>query len=77
MVCDDSGVVMIPKDKIDEKLITKLEFIEYQEDIWFYCVDTLKMSTYDTVCLKKYLEGGLIDDKRLETLNEFQKAINK
>ena len=29
MVCDDSGVVMIPKDKIDEKLITKLEFIEY------------------------------------------------
>ena len=77
MVCDDSGVVMIPKDIIDEKLITKLEFIEYQEDIWFYCVDTLKMSTYDTVCLKKYLDGGLIDDKRLETLNVFQKIINK
>lgn len=75
MVCDDSGVVMIPKDKIDGKLITKLEFIEYQEDIWFYCVDTLKMSTYDTVCLKKYLEGGLIDEKRLEKLNEFQKNI--
>lgn len=75
MVCDDSGVVMIPKDKIDEKLITKLEFIEYQEDIWFYCVDTLKMSTFDTVCLKKYLNGGLIDDKRLEKLNEFQKNM--
>ena len=75
MVCDDSGVVMIPKDKIDGKLITKLEFIEYQEDIWFYCVDTLKMSTYDTVCLKKYLEGGLIDEKRLEKLNEFQKNM--
>ena len=28
MVCDDSGVVMIPKEKIDEKLITKLNFIE-------------------------------------------------
>lgn len=75
MVCDDSGVVMIPKDKIDEKLITKLEFIEYQEDIWFYCVDTLKMSTFDTVCKKKYLEGGLIDEQRLEKLNEFQKNI--
>lgn len=77
MVCDDSGVVMIPKDKIDEKLLTKLEFIEFQEDIWFYCVDTLKMSTYDTVCKKKYLDGGLIDDKMIEKLNEFQKQINK
>ena len=75
MVCDDSGVVMIPKDKINEKLLTKLEFIEFQEDIWFYCVDTLKMSTFDTVCKKKYLEGGLIDDKLLKMLNEFQKNM--
>ena len=75
MVCDDSGVVMIPKDKIDEKLITKLEFIEFQEDIWYYCVDTLKMSTFDTVCLKKYLEEDLIDKKLLNKLNEFQKNI--
>lgn len=77
MVCDDSGVVMIPKDKIDEKLLTKLEFIEFQEDIWFYCMDTLKMSTYDIVCKKKYLDGGLIDDKMLDKLNDFQKHINK
>ena len=75
MVCDDSGVVMIPKDKIDEKLLIKLEFIEFQEDIWFYCVDTLKMSTFDTVCKKKYLEGGLIDDKMLLKLNEIQKNM--
>lgn len=75
MVCDDSGVVMIPKDKIDEKLITKLQFIEFQEDVWFYCVDTLKMSTFDTVCKKKYLEGGLIDERMLEKLNEFQKNM--
>ena len=72
MVCDDTGVVMIPKDKIDKKLLTELEFIEFQEDVWFYCVDTLKMSTYDTVCMKKYLDGGLIDEKMLEKLNEFQ-----
>lgn len=75
MVCDDSGVVMIPKEKIDEKLITKLEFIEFQEDIWFYCVDTLKMSTFETVCQKKYLEGDLLDKKMLDKLNEFQKNM--
>lgn len=73
MVCDDSGVVMIPKDKINKELITKLQFIEFQEDVWFYCVDTLKMSTYDTVCLKKYLEGNLLDKKLLDKLVEFQK----
>ena len=75
MVCDDSGVVMIPKDKIDEKLITKLHFIEFQEDIWFYCVDTLKMTTFDTVCMKKYLEGDILDKKLLEKLAEFQKNM--
>lgn len=75
MVCDDSGVVMIPKDLINEKLLTKLQFIEFQEDIWFYCIDTLKMSTYDTVCLKKYLEGDMIDKRLLEKLNEFQDAM--
>jgi regulator of RNase E activity RraA len=72
MVCDDSGVVMIPKDRIDEKLLVKLEFIEFQEDIWFYCVDTLKMSTFDTVCKKKYLEGDILDKKLLEKLSDFQ-----
>lgn len=75
MVCDDSGVVMIPKDKINAKLLTKLQFIEFQEDIWFYCIDTLKMSTFDTVCLKKYLEGDMIDKRLLEKLNEFQNAL--
>lgn len=75
MVCDDSGVVMIPKDKIDEKLITKLNFIEFQEDIWFYCVDTLKMTTFDTVCMKKYLEGDILDKKLLEKLADFQKNM--
>ena len=75
MVCDDSGVVFIPRDKIDEKLLNKLHFIEYQEDIWFYCVDTLKMSTFDTVCQKKYLEGDILDKARLEKLAEFQKNM--
>lgn len=75
MVCDDSGVVMIPKEEINERLITKLQFIEFQEDIWYYCVDTLKMSTFDTVCKQKYLEGGLLDEKMLEKLTEFQNSM--
>ena len=72
MVCDDSGVVMIPKDKIDQQLLSKLEFIEFQEDIWFYCLDTLKMSTYDIVCLKKYQTDNLIDQRLLDKLIESQ-----
>ena len=75
MVCDESGVVMIPKEKINEQLLTKLNFIEFQEDIWFYCLDTLKMSTFDIVCKKKYLEGDLLDRKLLEKLEEFQKNM--
>lgn len=71
MVCDDSGVVMIPKEKINEELIQKLNFIEYQEDIWFYCLDTLKMSTYDIVCQKKYLQDDLMDKRLLEKLAQF------
>lgn len=73
MVCDDSGVVMIPKDKINEDLIKKLNFIELQEDIWFYCVDTLKMSTYETVCLKKYLTEDILPAAMYEKLKEYQK----
>lgn len=73
MVCDDSGVVMIPKEKITDALLRKLDFIEFQEDIWFYCLDTLKMSTYDIVCEKKYLEGKLLDRTILDKLGEFQK----
>ena len=75
MVCDDSGVVMIPKEKITGQLLTKLNFIEFQEDIWFYCLDTLKMSTFDIVCRKKYLDGELLDRKLLDKLEEFQKNI--
>ncbi|MEO0899671.1 MAG: RraA family protein [Bacteroidota bacterium] len=55
LVCDDSGVTLIRPDQITDSLYHKLEFIEIQEDIWFYCIDTLKWSTYDTVCLKRYL----------------------
>jgi len=53
-VCDDSGVVIIPKEFINDQFVEKIEWIENQEDIWFDCIDRRKMNTYDTVCLKKY-----------------------
>lgn len=55
-VCDDSGVVIIPKELHNEDFLKKLDWIEEQEDIWFDCIDRRKWSTYDTVCLKKYLQ---------------------
>ncbi len=58
MVCDDSGVVVIPKDRHNEEFLSKLKEIEEQEDIWFDCIDRRKWSTFDTVCLKKYKEMG-------------------
>lgn len=55
-VCDDSGVVVIPSHLHSEEFIKKLELIEQQEDVWFDCIDRLKWNTFDTVCLKKYLD---------------------
>ena len=54
-VCDDTGVVIIPKNQLTDDFLGKLHHIEAQEDIWFDCVDHRKWDTYDTVCLKKYL----------------------
>lgn len=55
-VCDDTGVVLIPKEHHTEEFLQKLDFIEEQEDTWFECLDRRKWDTYDIVCMKKYLE---------------------
>lgn len=55
-VCDDTGVVIIPKEFHTQEFLDKLDFIENQEDIWFECLDHRKWNTYDIVCLKKYLD---------------------
>lgn len=57
-VCDDTGVVIIPKEMMTEEFLNKLHHIEEQEDIWFECIDHRKWDTYDTVCLKKYLQDN-------------------
>ena len=57
MICDDSGVTLIGPDRISKETYSSLKFIELQEDIWYYCTDTLKWNTYDTICLKNYLKN--------------------
>jgi len=74
MICDDSGVVLIEEHQLQNDLLEKLKFIELQEDIWFFCIDTLKMSTYETVCLKKYLDESLVDKEKLIQLSKFTTA---
>ena len=55
-VCDDCGVVIIPKENITEEFYQKLVAIEEQEDIWFSRLDHYKESTFEIVCLRKYLK---------------------
>jgi len=55
LIADDSGCTIIEKALITDDTFARLEFIELQEDIWSFCINTLKWTTYDTVCLKKYL----------------------
>lgn len=55
-VCDDSGVVVIPKRELTEEFLKKLIAIEEQEDIWYDCIDRKKWSTFKTICLKDYLK---------------------
>jgi regulator of RNase E activity RraA len=55
-ICDDTGVVLIPKERLNDDLYDSLNKIEEQEDAWFYCIDRLGWDTFDTVCLKKYME---------------------
>lgn len=63
-VCDDCGVVVIPKDQINEEFLEKLHHIEDQEDIWFDRLDHYKESTFDIVCQKKYLRDDVYMDIR-------------
>ena len=63
-VCDDCGVVIIPKDKINEELLDKLHHIEDQEDIWFDRLDHYKESTFEIVCKKTYLQDEIYMSRR-------------
>ena len=54
-ICDDGGVVIVEREMINLLTLEKFKQIEMQEDIWFFCLDTLKWSTKDIVRDKRYL----------------------
>ena len=72
MVCDDSGCTFISKENLSENFLKKLEFIECQEDIWYYCLDTLKWDTFDIVCQKRYLKETEVLPPILKRILEFE-----
>jgi len=53
-VCDDGGVVVIEAQEITTKTYDSLVRIEALEDLWQYCLNTLKWSTMDIVVNKRY-----------------------
>lgn len=76
-VCDDGGVVVIEKQIIGEEILERLHRIEMQEDIWFFCLDTLKWDTKKIVCDKAYLEETeLLSSVHLEKLVELNKPLD-
>jgi hypothetical protein len=53
-VCDDGGVVIIEAQEITTKTYESLVRIEALEDLWQYCLNSLKWSTLDIVVNKRY-----------------------
>jgi len=77
-VCDDGGVTVIQRSRLDEEMLSRLRRIEMQEDIWFFCLDTLKWDTKKIVCDKSYLsEQGLLSIIHIEQLNELARPLDK
>lgn len=76
-VCDDGGVTVIPRDKLNAEMLIRLRRIEMQEDIWFFCLDTLKWDTKKIVCDKAYLtEQSLLSSIHIEHLRELSEPLD-
>ena len=72
LVADDSGCTLIRSEFQTQELLDRINFIKLQEDIWYFCTDTLKMSTYETICLKRYLkETNLLPQTLQASLQAF------
>jgi 4-hydroxy-4-methyl-2-oxoglutarate aldolase len=72
-ICDDGGVTIIPIERLNEEMLKRLHRIEMQEDLWFFCLDTLKWDTKKIVCEKAYLTEtevlSSIHIRQIEELN--------
>lgn len=77
-VCDDGGVVVIPPNKVDEEMLERLHRIEMQEDVWRFCLNTLKWDTKRIVCDKEYLEKTeLMPLAFLEIMARLNESLDK
>jgi regulator of RNase E activity RraA len=78
-VCDEDGVTIIPSHWINKDFLRRLDHIKGLETTWFNCVEEAGLSTYDTVCLKKYMKDpSLLPEalrKRVEELGQFAKDV--
>ncbi len=76
-ICDDGGVTIIESSLLNEDTLQRLNRIEMQEDIWFYCLDTLKWDTKKIVCDKAYLsETDLLSKVHMQQLMELKKSLD-
>lgn len=76
-ICDDGGVTVISKKLLNEEMLKRLQRIEMQEDIWFFCLDTLKWDTKKIVCDKAYLnETSLLSSVHVEQLKELTRPLD-
>ena len=56
----------------------RLERIELQEDIWKYCLDTLKWDTKKIVCERAYLDSqDQLPPPQQKTLERLRKRFEK
>ena len=70
-VCDEGGVTVIPRNMVTNEMLARLNLIEMQEDIWSFCLNTLKWDTKKIVCDKAYLnDTGLLSSVHIDRLNE-------
>lgn len=76
-VCDDGGVTVIPRNMLNGEMLSRLERIEMQEDVWFFCLDTLKWDTKKIVCDKAYLtEQDLLSQVHIQQLEELSRPLD-
>ena len=77
-ICDDGGVTVISRSLLTAEMLDRLRRIEMQEDIWFFCLDTLKWDTKKIVCDKAYLnETEQLPEVFKNKVSELSKPLDK
>jgi hypothetical protein len=70
-------VVVIPADEANEATLEKLNKIELQEDIWYYCLNVLKWDTKRIVVDRDYLkEPGLLPAAYAEAVKSLERRLD-